>query len=262
MGLALGSGAAYGFSHIGVLKVLEEEEVNIDIICGSSMGAIIGAFWAAGFSIEEMTEFAAKIGKSLKTFPLGGISFPFRGIINSRRLESIFKSIFKDLTFYDLKHTLKVVAFDFLKRKTMVIDEGLLYKALAGSCAFPGIFEPVRFKQDLLLDGGILNPLPTNELLNFGANKIVASNITLTQEEAVAEYRKRDRFHIFDFIFGSIETMQLQFIENSKKISDVVIHPELKGLGWMEFERIDEFIKRGEDAARKQINQIRSLAAL
>ena len=261
LGLALGSGAAYGFSHIGVLKVLEREGVDIDIVCGSSMGAIIAALWAADFSIEEMAEFGRRIGKGLKTFSLGGISIPFRGIIRSRRLETIFKSIFKDLTFYDLKHTLKIVAFDFLKRTTIVIDEGPLYKALAGSCAFPGIFEPVKFKKDLLLDGGILNPLPTSELLNFGADKIIASNITLSQEQAVAEYRRRDRFHIFDFIFGSIETMQRQFVENAVKISDVVIHPDLEGLGWMEFEKITEFIERGEAAAREKISQIRELVS-
>lgn len=261
LGLALGSGAAYGFSHIGVLKVLEREGVDIDIVCGSSMGAIIAAFWAAGFSIEEMTAFGRQIGKALKTFSLGGISIPFRGIIRSRRLETIFKSIFKNLTFYDLKHTLKIVAFDFLKRTTIVIDEGPLYKALAGSCAFPGIFEPVRFKKDLLLDGGILNPLPTSELLNFGADKIIASNITLSQEQAVAEYRKRDHFHIFDFIFGSIETMQRQFVDNATKISDVVIHPDLEGLDWMAFDKITEFIKRGEDSAWKKINQIRDLVS-
>lgn len=261
LGLALGSGGAYGFSHIGVLKVLEKNNIIIDIICGSSMGAIIAALWAADFSIEEIEKFSGEFGRKIGAFSIMGFSFPFKGIMKAKRLENILKGIFKDLTFYDLKHTLKIVAFDFLKRKPVVLDKGFLYKAVAASCAFPGIFEPVKVKKNIFLDGGILNPLPTKILLKYNVNKIVASNITLSVEQSLRENRKRSRFHIFDFIFGSIETMQQQFIKKAIKISDVVIHTNLEGLGWMEFEKIDEFIERGESAARGKLEEIKKLVS-
>jgi len=259
LGVALGSGAAYGFSHIGVLKVLEQEKITVDIICGSSMGAVVGALWAAGFSFKEIERLSADIGRKIGSFSILGLSLPFRGVMNSRRLESIFKDVFKGLTFYDLKHTLKVVAFDFVKRNTVILTKGLLYKAVAASCAFPGIFEPVGLKKNILLDGGVLSPLPTKVLVSFNANKIIASNITLTKEQAYQEYRRRNKLSIFDFIFGSIETMQQKFIEQAIKLADVVIHPNLEGLGWMEFNKVQEFIKRGEKATLKKMKEIRSL---
>ncbi|MFH1655066.1 MAG: patatin-like phospholipase family protein [Candidatus Omnitrophota bacterium] len=260
-GLALGSGAAYGFAHVGVLKVLEENNIPIDIISGTSMGALIAAMWAAGFTIEDIEKQILDLGRKFSLFHLPGIALPFKGMLKSRRLEKIFKGIFKDKTFYDLKYNLKIVAFDFIKRKTKILDKGLLYKAIAASCAMPGIFEPVKVEKDILLDGGILKPLPTKILLNHGANKIIAINITPSNKEVYAEYRKRTRLHIFDFIFGSIETMQQEFVRQAMKISDVVIHPHFEGLGWMEFEKVSEFIKRGEEATREKIEEIKSLVS-
>ncbi len=261
LGLALGSGAAYGFAHIGILKVLEESSIDIDIICGSSMGAVIGALWAADFTSAEIEQHAKEIAREISRFSPWRLCLPFKGIMRSRHLENIFKRIFKDLTFSDLKHTLKIVAFDFLKRKTVILQEGALYKAVAASCAFPGIFEPIKFKRDYLLDGGILNPLPTKILLNFNTKKIIASNITLSQEQVLREYKKREKFHIFDFVFGSIETMQQYFVQQALEISDVVIHSNLEGLGWTEFNKVEEFIERGEEAARENIGEIQKLVA-
>jgi NTE family protein len=261
LGLALGSGAAYGFSHIGVLKVLEKNNIAIDIACGSSMGAVIAALWAAGFSLEKIEKLAAQAGRKIGKFSIPGFTLPLRGLMRARRLESIFKGIFKDLTFYDLKHTLRIVVFDFLRRRPVVLSKGFLYKAVAASCAFPGIFEPVRLNSNIFLDGGVLSPLPTKVLLNYDVHKIIASNILLSPEQARREYGKRNRLHIFDFIFGSIETMQQRFVEEAVKVADVVVHTNLEGLGWMEFERISEFIKRGEAAAEARLGQIKNLVS-
>jgi NTE family protein len=260
LGVALGSGAAYGFSHIGVLKVLQEAEIEIDIICGSSMGAIIGSLWAAGFSYKKIVETAYNLGRQLGRFAFTGFSFPFRGIMKARRLESIFKDAFGELTFYDLQRRLKIVAFDFKNRSAVIFDQGPLYKAIAASCAFPGFFEPVGLKNNILLDGGILHPLPTKILLEFSTHKIIASNITLSKEEAQRHYQERGPLHVFDFIFGSIETMQQEFVQEASKIADVVIHPSLEGLGWLEFDKINDFIARGEAAAKGRLQEIKRLA--
>jgi NTE family protein len=259
LGLALGSGGAYAFAHIGVLKILQENNIPVDVICGSSMGALVAALWAAGFSIEEMENAVKWVGKKMGSFPFSGFSFPFKGFMRARRLESIFKGVFGDRTFYDLKHSLRIAAFDFIRREAVILGEGLIYKAVAASCAMPGVFEPIRFKKDILLDGGVLNPLPTRILLNYGAHKIIAVNITPTKEEIVQRYKKGQKFHIFDFIFGSIETMQREFIHRALELSDVIIHPQFGGGGWMAFDRVDEFVENGERAAKEKIADLRKL---
>jgi len=257
VGLALGSGGAYGFSHIGVLKALMQNNIAVDVVCGSSMGALIAALWATGFSIEEITEIAKELGKQLKSFFFPRFSVPFRGFFRAKRLEKIMWRFFKDKTFYDVRHTLKIVAFDFLKKEARILEEGPLYKAVSASCAVPGIFEPVMVKKDILLDGGILNPLPTRALLNYNVHKIIAVNITPSRDEIIKEYQKRKQLHIFDFIFGSIETMQRELIREAAGLADVTIHPNLEGLGWVEFEKAGDFIKRGEEATGKMIEEIK-----
>jgi NTE family protein len=257
-GLALGSGAAFGYAHIGVLKAFEEHNISIDIICGSSMGSVIATLWALGYDPDDIIPLAYEFGK--KTSSYSGISFPFKGVVRSKRLESICKKIFGNKTFYDLKRVLKIVAFDFAKKEIVVLEDGPLYKAVAASCAMPGIFEPVTFKKDILLDGGILNPLPTKVLLNYGVDRIIAVNITPSREEIHKEYQRHNKLHVFDFIFGSIEEMQREFIQQAVGIADVVVHPNFEGLGWMEFEKIKEFIARGEKAAKEKIDEIKRLA--
>lgn len=257
VGLALGSGGAYCFSHIGVLKVLEENNIYIDVVSGSSMGSLVAALWASGFGIIEMESIVKDFGKNLSSFT--GISLPLRGVLRARHLENILEKIFKQRTFFDLKRSLKLAAFDFLKRESVVLEEGLIYKAVAASCAMPGIFEPVRFKKNILLDGGILNPLPTDVLLKCGAHKIIAVNIAPSQEEAVRQHEKKAGLHIFDFIFGSIETMQREFIQQAVKTSDVVMHPDLSNLGWTDFDRVDEFVRRGEISAKEKLEEIKRL---
>ncbi|UCG34587.1 MAG: patatin-like phospholipase family protein [Candidatus Omnitrophota bacterium] len=257
VGLALGSGGAYCFSHIGVLKVLEQNNIAVDVVCGSSMGALIAALWASDFSIEEIKEIANELGKQLKSFFFPRFSIPFRGFFRAKRLEKIMHRFFKDKTFYDVKRTLKIVAFDFLKKEARILQEGPLYKAVSASCAVPGIFEPVMVKKDILLDGGILNPLPTRALLNYNVHKIIAVDITPSRAEIVKEYQKRKQLHIFDFIFGSIETMQRELIREAAGIADVTIHPRMEGLGWVEFEKAEDFIKRGEEAASEMLEDIK-----
>jgi len=253
-GVALGSGAAYGFAHIGVLEVLEENKIPIDIICGSSMGAFIASLWALGYRGKELIKLSKDFARFITKKYFLGISLPFlKGVIKAKHLEYACKKIFKDKKFYDIKNTLKIIAFDFSKKDISVLDSGFIYKAVAASCAIPGIFEPVDIKDDMFLDGGILNPLPTKVLLNYGANKIIAVNITPTKEEIYEEYKRRKKLNVFDFIFGSIETMQRQFISQALDIADIVIHPNFEGLGWMEFDKIDEFIERGRSAAKKEL---------
>jgi len=241
------------------LRVLEENHIPIDIICGSSIGSVIASLWALGESPGKIESFMIEFAKKMNLFSVRGFSFPFRGLWRAKYLENLLKKVFRDKTFYDLKHPLKVVVFDFLKKEAKVLEEGPLYKAVAASCAMPGIFEPINLKDKVLLDGGILNPLPTKVLLNYGADKIIAVNITPSQEEIVKEYNKNNKFHILDFIFGSIETMQRQFIEQALTVADCVIHPNFGALRWLEFDKVKDFVRQGELATLGKLEELRKI---
>ncbi|MDD4293968.1 MAG: patatin-like phospholipase family protein [Candidatus Omnitrophica bacterium] len=258
IGVALGSGAAYGYSHIGVIKELDAQGVAVDLISGTSMGALIAALWAAGYPLEKIRECAIEFGAVISKYPLWQLAIPFKGILKAHRLEKLLKNIFGELTFYELKYPLRVVAFNFLKREIRIFDSGLVYKAVAASCAMPAIFEPIKIDGQMFFDGGILSPLPIYPLIEAGINRIIAVNITPSREEMSKEYKRRRKLSIFDFIFGSIETMQQEFINHELRMADIIIHPDLSGLGWMEFNKADEFILRGEKAIRKQIAGIKS----
>ena len=261
LGLALGSGGSYGFAHIGVLEVLKEHNVPIDVICGTSMGSFIAAMWAVGFDIKQMRAAAKEFGKRLNLFSFPGFYFPFKGIIKAKRLEHVYRSIFGDVTFYDLKHPLKLSAFDFFQRKATVLDEGPVYKAVAASCAIPGVFEPVQFQSGLILDGGILNPLPVKVLLSYGVHKIIAVNVTPPRDKVATTVKEKGKWNVLDFIFGSIETMQREFVAESLRLSDVVVHPIFDKTDWAQFERTDEFIAIGKAAALEKIEDIKRLVA-
>lgn len=263
VGLALGSGGAYGFAHIGVLRVLEQNHIPIDIICGSSIGSVIASLWALGESPDKIEKFMIEFARKLNLFSVRGFSLPFfKGLWRAKYLENILRKVFKDKTFYDLKHPLKIVVFDFLTKEAKVLEEGSLYKAVAASCAMPGVFEPINFKDRVLLDGGILNPLPTRVLLSYGADKIIAVNVTPSQEEIIKEYDEKNKFHILDFIFGSIETMQRQFIEQAVTVADIVIHPNFGHLRWLEFEKVEDFIKKGELATLSKLEELKKISAI
>ena len=259
-GIALGGGGAFSFSHIGVLKVLQDNDIPVDVISGTSIGSLIAGLWAAGFDLTDMIKITREFGRILRPFCFVGMRFPFKGLMQAKRLEGFLKKVFKDITFYDLKHTLRITTFDFLERDSRVLDEGPLYKAVAASCAYPGIFEPVKFKKNILMDGGILDPLPTKVLFNYGANKIIASNINPSREEILRWHKDKSKLHVLDFIFGSIETMQREFIYQAVKMADVVVHPDLEGLGWLEFEKVEDFVQRGERAAREKLEELKRLA--
>lgn len=125
----------------------------------------------------------------------------------------------------------------------------------------PGIFEPLKQQEDLFLDGGVLNPLPVSCLVKAGIKKIISVNVTPSKEEIQKEYmeNRRKKLNVLDFIFGSIEAMQREFIQDAISFSDIVIHPEFKNTVWTEFKKIDYFVEQGEKSALINIDKIRQL---
>jgi NTE family protein len=289
VGLTLGSGSALGLAHIGVLQVLEEEGIPIDMVSGSSIGALFGAFWAAGYSAGEMQTIILKNNKKSYLFGVDDLMFPLRGLIRGRHVKNFLTRYLGRKTFFDLKMPLRVVACDCRTMQQVVFESGSLVDAVLSSISIPGVFPPYHMGSRYFIDGGILNPLPTDVLVAAGAKKIISVNVLPSSEEIERTYdllsqrRTKPDFvkqgvwrypwhffkhrfdewmdpNIFGIIVSTIQSMEYLLAQvSSLSQSDVALHPDMTGVSWSDFEHAEELVARGRQEARRCLGRIQSL---
>jgi NTE family protein len=169
IGLAIGAGSARGISAIGVLKVIDKYRIPIDFIAGTSMGAVIGAAYASGLSSSELEEKLTHTNfKKLVDFTL-----PQKGLVRGKRLEKFLRKLFRDKEFSELRIPLVVIATDLNENKMVEFNKGDVTNAVRASLSIPGIFNPVEMDNMLLVDGGLINPLPV-DVVKKNAKKVIA----------------------------------------------------------------------------------------
>ncbi len=178
IGLALGSGAARGLAHIGVLKALKENNIPIDLLAGSSMGALVGACYARKGDIADFEEMILKVDfKQLLQLADPNLALMFKGFIHGQKVKKLLRAIIGDIEFKDLKIPLVIVATDVDTGEEIRIKEGSVAEAVRASTSIPAIFTPVKFKSRFLMDGGIINPVPVNVVKDMGATFVIACNV-------------------------------------------------------------------------------------
>ncbi|MBU1870088.1 MAG: patatin-like phospholipase family protein [Candidatus Omnitrophica bacterium] len=274
LGLVFGVGVAYGFCHIGVLKVIEEENIPIDIIAGSSMGALIASLWAIGRSSSEILEMTKEFKEPKHIWGLIDLTWPFTGFIKGNKLHNFLKKYLGNKTFYDLKLPLKIIASDVRRKEPRILDKGLLADAIMASCAMPGVFAPFKFKEEFLYDGGVIYPLPTEALFKLGVKKIIAVNVTPSREDIMRQYekikedvegkpvlniKKKFQMNMVDAIFSTVEILQSEVAQKEGQLADIILHPDTSGLYWLELHKAAEFARRGELEARKNLDKIKQI---
>jgi len=177
-GLALGSGSARGMAHIGVIQVLEAYHIPIDMIAGTSIGAVVGSVYATGASVEQMREAALSMKRG-KTISLMDPTLPRSGLLSGNRVEEILNEIaLKDKNFDDLKIPFATVAIDVKTGAKVILNQGSVIKAVRASISIPGIFTPAKYQDYFLVDGGVVDPVPVDLLQKMGADIIIAVSLT------------------------------------------------------------------------------------
>lgn len=175
IGLALGSGSARGWAHIGVIQALQEAGIEPDIVCGSSLGALVGAAFVTG-SLQALETWARRI-TWIELMRLLDVRLAAGGLIEGRRLMSFFRDLFGDRAIEDLDQPFATVATDLSSGREIWLRSGSVIDAVHASVALPGIFAPVETDQGRLLDGGLVNPVPVTLCRALGADVIIAVNL-------------------------------------------------------------------------------------
>jgi len=251
IGIALSGGAARGFAHLGVLKVLVENGIPIDFIAGTSAGSFAGAAFASGLSVAEIVEMSKKIS----WFRMTGFSYSPKGFLSNAALGAFVKDHFPVCKFEDLPIPFAAVACDLETGKEVVLkDAGDLATAVRASCAIPGVFVPVEHEGRRLIDGGVVSNVPTKAVKKLGAEIVIAVDVLASG----ATY------------WGSPSTLLGIFFQSAMMLlraaskahhyrADIVIIPNIAHLRPDEIGKMDEFIKAGEEAALEKIDEIKAL---
>ena len=260
VGLALGSGAARGLAHIGVLEVLEKEGIPIDMIAGSSMGALIGALYAQGKDVSLIKNLAIDLG-SKRFALLADPALPKTGLIRGRKIEDTLRSIFGDIKFGDLGIPFACVATDVETGEEVVIKQGLVREGVRASGSIPVILSAVKRQGRYLVDGALANPVPVSVLKEMGADFIIAVNVTPDLRERIHQVSEEQveakEPNILNVIMQMVHIIGYRMVESSLVGADVIIEPQVTHIGWGDFRRVPECILQGELAARSCILEIK-----
>jgi len=277
VGYALGGGGARGLSHIGVLKVLEEQGVYPHAIAGTSIGALVGVLYAGGLKAAEIEEVA--LGLNWKRMAwLVDPAVSLAGLVQGRRVTSLLRSVIGDLSFPDLKVKFAAVATDIVTGEEVVITSGCVLDAVRASFSVPGIFTPVSVEGGYLVDGGLVNMVPVSVCHRFGAEYVVGVNVipdpagmlSRPWSERSWARRKKDteasagsgtrgskasgrRPNVVQVLTQSLLIPGFRIAMQNLEGADVAISPAVGGIGFFDFDRAAEAIAAGEAAAREAL---------
>lgn len=249
IGLALGGGAARGFSHIGVLKVLARENIDISYVAGTSAGSIIGALFCAGLSWEEINRITGEIQWDSLLAP----AWPKLGLVNSRKLEIFLNHHIDEQDFEDLGIPFQAVAVDITKGTPVILKSGQVARAVRASCSIPGIFEPVRVDNRLLIDGGVMNNVPADVVRDMGADLVIAVDLNAHQNMT------EEPSNILDVLFYTFNIMAKNSRKRELLKADVVIEPDLEDLSFYSLNNAKKMMERGEQAMKAKLAEVKSL---
>jgi len=290
VGLALSSGAAKGLSHIGVIQVLEENGIDVDIVAGSSMGAYVGAAWCHGLDGQKLEALARELESKWALWSLIDPAFPPRqGFVRGEAVKKRLKRSIGDVRFAELVRPLRVMATNLETLERVVFSSGEVATAVHASTAVPGICVPVVIDGESYIDGGIVDPLPVDVLHEMGVSRVIAVNAIPTSDriryclqaehelaplgkkrarEIIRDFMPLDqhlnyfaRGNILEILMRSIHGAQIRMAESSGRQADIVLRPQICDDRWLDFRDPGRFIRPGRQIAERHLDEIKALVA-
>ncbi len=247
IGLALGGGFARGIAHVGVLKVLEEENIPVSFVAGTSVGALIGAAYCSGVSPAELEQMATRVRfKHFAQWTLSRLGFA-----SNQRMIGFLSSLLKVKSFEELDIPLAVTATDFSTGEGVVFHSGPLFDPVRASCAYPGMFLPVKIRGRMLVDGMLSHAVPSVPLREMGADRVLSVHLKGTWTN------KDGPRHLFDVIGQCFAIAQEMNCGVWKQASDLVIEPDVNGFKYDDFEHSAELVRAGELVTRAALPEIK-----
>jgi NTE family protein len=281
VGLALSGGGAKGFAHIGVLKVLEEIDMPVDCIAGTSIGSVIGGLYAIGYNPDSLAALARQEdwpsifndaatrrdlpmeeklwdARYIASFPIrqGNVQLPI-GLIAGQKISAMLSRLTWPVhhvsDFKELPIPFACVATDLETGEAITLDHGFLPQALRASIAIPTVFTPVKLNDRLLVDGGVVRNLPAEDVRRLGADIVIGVDVgaPLSPAEKLTTF--------FSIIDQSMSFRGAEINAKQRRLCDILITPDMEGLTVASFDRADTLIARGEMAARRMLPQLRAL---
>jgi NTE family protein len=245
IGLALGSGGARGFAHLGVIKALKDAGIPIDLIAGSSMGALVGSFYGAGIDMDRLY----KLSTAFKRKYFLDFIVPKMGFIAGKKVKEFIKVFTHGKNIEELSIPIGIVATDLLTGEKVVFKQGPIAEAVRASISIPGIFVPEKYQGRILVDGGVTDRVPVSVAKEMGADIVIAVDVSRVK-------RNDEITSIYDVIMQSIDIMQTEIINNREIAADIMIRPPVEIYSSRAFTNIEEIIKLGEEETKKQLMQI------
>jgi NTE family protein len=261
IGLALGSGAARGFAHVGVLQVFEEEGLPIDYIAGCSIGSVVGGLYASGTDPNSIGKLMHGADRKLTRW-----TWPIASLWSNSGLTSLLKNNGGKVRFSELNVPFAAVACDVTTAEAVVIRRGTVWKAVRASVSVPIMFPATLLTRRWLTDGGLVNPIPNDAARGLGADIVIGVDLLSPAGRARQGAKKRivsraaaGRVpNLIDMIWRSMEIMQEEITLRSASFADVTVEPDLGQVRWKDFSlRGEDFIAEGVRAAREKMPEIR-----
>lgn len=250
LSLVLGSGGLRGMAHIGVLKVLEEAQIPIHRIVGCSIGSLIGALYASGYSARRLSRMTHHLQKREWL----DLVVPRMGLFAGKKILTVMEVMTRQRKIEDTKIPLAIVATDLLTGTEVVWQTGSIAEAVRASTAVPGIFAPFAKDGKLYADGAIVNPIPVDVADRLGADVIVG--VDLANDPSTVQVK-----NVVDVVLRSIDIVEQQIGQKHSEMADVMIYPAVGHISPSDFDSIAECIRLGEEATRRHIEEIRRLLA-
>ena len=246
IGLALGGGAAKGVAHIGVLKALEDANIEVDCIAGTSVGAMIAALYAFKVDVETIGSLARRLTMSKVT------SFKLNktGFFSTESLRELMLEYVGDVAIEDAAIPLSIVATDINSGEEIILTSGSVVDAVCASAAIPGIYIPVEINGRTLVDGGLVQNVPIEALQTAGAGVTIASHLN-----SVSHYQEIS--HVLDVMRNAFEIAVSQHTQDQLKEADLLISMDLSDFSLRDnTERYDELFNIGHQAATAQLTKL------